>query len=357
MSDGAIESEQGLDPRPLVARPLTNRGVWVFAGTAVLGAAALFAALEARRADHAADPLLPNHVAGEGMINPPPPLAIPETVAGPGDPLGAYAASPVFGAPVVPRAFIPRVAAPSARPASSTPAYVPRASPVYYPPGASPAAGQVGPATVYQAPVTALPSATSEPAGQSGQRVQASRFASPALTIPQGAVIQAVLETALDSTRAGPARAIVSRDVRSFDGSRVLIPRGSRLYGEYKADLATGQNRALIQWTRLMRPDGVTIALDSPSADPLGRAGVTGKVNTHFFARFGGALLDTALNLGLNLATRNVSGGTVILGLPGSTQSVTAPQGETVRPTVKVAQGTQVSVFVARDLDFSEVEQ
>lgn len=188
-------------------------------------------------------------------------------------------------------------------------------------------------------------------------RVKAGFFANPSLTIPQGAVIQAVLETALDSTRAGPARAIVSRDVRSFDGTRVLIPRGSRLYGEYKADLSSGQNRAMIQWTRLMRPDGVVIALDSPSADPLGRAGVKGKVNSHFFARFGNALVQTALGFGVSFATSEATKGTVIVGLPGSVQNLATPQTDTIRPTLKVAQGTPVSVFVARDLDFSEVER
>lgn len=180
--------------------------------------------------------------------------------------------------------------------------------------------------------------------------------ANPSTTIPQGAVIQAVLETAMDSTRPGPARAIVSRDVRSFDGTKVLIPRGSRLYGDYKADLAQGQSRALIQWTRLLRPDGVTIALDSPSADPLGRAGVGGKVNSHFLARFGNAFLQTTLSLGMNYASSKIGGGTVIVGLPGSFQTVT-PQSDSIKPTLKVAQGTPVSVFVARDLDFTKVEQ
>jgi type IV secretion system protein VirB10 len=185
----------------------------------------------------------------------------------------------------------------------------------------------------------------------------AGRFERPATTIPQGSVIQAVLETALDSTRSGAARAIVSRDVRGFDGTKVLIPRGSRLYGEYKSDVSSGQNRAMIQWTRLMRPDGVTIELDSPSADPLGRAGVQGKVNSHFLARFGGALLQSTLNLGVSLAGRSVGGGTLVLGLPGSSQTIAPTSSESIKPTLRVAQGSPVSVFVARDLDFTEVER
>jgi type IV secretion system protein VirB10 len=164
-----------------------------------------------------------------------------------------------------------------------------------------------------------------------------------------------VLETALDSTRAGFARALVSRDVFSFDGSQILIPKGSRLIGEYKSDLSLGQNRALIQWQRMMRPDGVMIELDSPSADPLGRAGIKGKVNSHFFERFGGAILQSSLDIGVQLATSKVANGTVIYALPGEMRSA-MPTQEKVQPTVTVKQGTSVSVFVARDLDFTAVQ-
>ncbi len=177
------------------------------------------------------------------------------------------------------------------------------------------------------------------------------------MTVPQGTVIPAVLETALDSNRPGFVRAIVSRDVRSFDGSRVLIPRGSRMFGEYKADLGQGQKRVFVQWQTLTRPDGVQIALDSPAADPLGRAGVGGKVNTHFWSRFGNALLQSTLDIGVGLATRSAGGDTVVLGLPGSTQTLIQPQQESYKPTITVKHGTSVSVFVARDLDFSTVEQ
>jgi type IV secretion system protein VirB10 len=176
--------------------------------------------------------------------------------------------------------------------------------------------------------------------------------------VPQGTLIAAVLETALDSTRPGLARALVSRDVYGFDGTKLLIPRGSRLIGEYKGDLSAGQNRALIIWTRLVRPDGAAIALASPSADPLGRIGVKGKVNSHFFARFGEAILQSSLDVGVALASRN-SNSPYIFALPNAARTAVGPigSGGEVRPTLKVRQGTAVSVFVARDLDFTKVEK
>jgi type IV secretion system protein VirB10 len=173
------------------------------------------------------------------------------------------------------------------------------------------------------------------------------------MTVPQGYLIPAVLETGFDSTKPGYARAIVSRDVRGFDGKNVLIPRGSRLIGEYRSEVGQGQKRAIITWTRLIRPDGMTIALDSPAVDTLGRGGVQASVDTHFFARLGDALLQSTVGIGQALANRAVTGPVVVL--PGNTvsagSSVAVPTGN-YTPTLKVAPGKSISVFVARDLDF-----
>lgn len=344
------------DARPLVARNISNRGVWLFAGATGLAALILFSALEARRADRTDKELSPQRVQDGSLIEPPPPLAIPDIAP----PEGAYPQG-VMPWPVrvitAPRTAPQTVAPQRASRTEAAPNYQSQSTAPYYPP--VPVKLPSGPTLVYQAPPASAASGGASDGAQRGssQRITASHFDRPATTIPQGSVIQAVLETALDSTRPGAARAIVSRDVRGFDGSKVLIPRGSRLYGEYKADVSSGQNRAMIQWSRLMRPDGVVIELDSPSADPLGRAGVQGKVNSHFLTRFGSALLQTTLNVGVGLATRNVGGGTVVLGLPGSTQSIAPVSSESIKPTLKVAQGAPVSVFVAHDLDFTEVEQ
>ena len=198
-------------------------------------------------------------------------------------------------------------------------------------------------------------------AGALGGRARASVLRNRATTVPQGTLIPAVLETALDSTRPGPARALVTRDVRGFDGSKVLIPRGSRLIGNYKADLQPGQNRALVIWQRLVRPDGATIELASPSADPLGRVGIKGKVNSHFLERFGSALLQSTLNLGVGVATSRIAGNnsSVLLALPNSVNGATGStltESQQFQRTLRVKQGVSVSVFVAKDLDFTAVE-
>jgi len=190
-------------------------------------------------------------------------------------------------------------------------------------------------------------------------KARASRQRNRATIVPQGTLIAAVLETALDSTQPGQVRALVSSDVANLRGDHVLIPRGSRLYGEYKGDIAPGQKRASVQWTRLVRPDGVTIAIDSPAADQLGRAGIKGRVNTHFIERLGGALLQSTIDVGTLWASREIyrGGSSVFVAVPGSVQGATSQLvGPPPKPTLKVRQGTRIAVFVMRDLDFTSVE-
>ena len=137
----------------------------------------------------------------------------------------------------------------------------------------------------------------------------------------------------------------------------MLIPRGSRLIGDYQADAAAGQNRALILWTRLIRPDGGTIALASPVTDTQGRTGVRAHVNSHFLARFSNAFLQTFLYVGATLATQS-SNSAVVVAVPGSFQGVAtaATPATEIKPTLTVIPGTSISVLAARDLDFTEIE-
>lgn len=192
------------------------------------------------------------------------------------------------------------------------------------------------------------------PADAADDAVRATIIRNRGSIIPQGAIIAAVLETPLNSDRPGLARAIVSQDARSFDGSRVLIPRGSRLIGEFKADAGAGLRRVLVTWTRLIRPDGVAIRIGSPVTDALGGAGVPGSVNTHFLERFSTAVLQSALTVGVNLASLPSNSSSVYVGLPAAAAQVGQSLVPSVNrpPTVKVREGAQIAVLVARDLDF-----
>ncbi|MER8929663.1 type IV secretion system protein VirB10 [Mesorhizobium sp. M0859] len=208
--------------------------------------------------------------------------------------------------------------------------------------------------------------------------------------VAQGTMIKGVLETAIQSDLAGMVRAVVSEDVWSFDGRRVLIPAGSRLIGEYRSGLATGQTRVFIVWTRLLRSDGMSVQLGSTGTDELGRSGMPGEVDNHYFERFGSAILLSVVggatqfiaNLGNDQNGSNTNqtytdpqtGQTVTvqtqpnqylqsarqIGAQQVSQSLNRIAEEALRnsiniaPTIHVDQGSRIMVFVRRDLDFSE---
>jgi len=174
----------------------------------------------------------------------------------------------------------------------------------------------------------------------------------PKTTVSQGTLIPAVLETAIDTDVPGYVRAVVSADVRSFDGSRVLVPRSSRLIGQYKSGMQAGQKRAYVIWTRLIRPDGASVNIASPAIGFGGETGIAGRVNTHFFERFGSAMLLSVVG-GLQAVA---SGGTTLV-LGGGQSAAAAAVGQTgnIGPTVRIRQGEPIRVFTARDLDFSRV--
>ena len=341
---------------PVVARSRAGASSLAIGLGAVVAGLLLFTVLDARRRAPTAPAV---RVPAADLLHTPaapPPLYVPP------------AAPPVVAVPIVRvPANAQRVPPPSPPPPPQI-IYVPQPVPVPTPPSEPPAPPPrvaTGPALVVDssAPATAAAAGAALTEGGAvsattlaGGRARVGAFANRGTTVPQGTLIPAVLETALDSTRPGLARAIVSRDVRGFDGSRVLIPRGSRLIGEYRSEAAAGQRRALVNWTRLIRPDGATIAIGSPAADPLGRGGIKAKVNTHFFERFAGAILQSALDIGVNLASRANNNGTTII-LPGTTQAATQIiQPSQVTNTLKVRPGTSISIFAARDLDFSGAE-
>ena len=183
----------------------------------------------------------------------------------------------------------------------------------------------------------------------------ASRLRDMARIAPQGTVIPGILETAINSDLPGFVRAVVSRDIHGFDGTTVLIPRGSKLIGQYRSGVALSQTRAFVVWSRLLTPDGISIDIGSPATDQLGRGGLDGETDTHFFERFGSAILLSVMSSGLDSLWNRTNTAIII----GSSQQATQVAGIALQKqidipvTIKVPQGTPLEVFVTRDLDFT----
>ena len=399
------------DLRPAVANARPSSGPWLIVGVAALLAIVVLFWLSLRRNDGQETPLPEAPVGVSTAPSTAPTLPPDLLLAEAGGRLAPPAPSLQFGPDGLPLTSAPTTLIPPANaPASGyapMPAYVPAFNPA--PLSANPAAApdalqrrrapvlvvDLAPAGAQAAEAAAAPGtlaalagqaaaqaagqatgqgAAAEAAGQgasgslsgdeqfaervgSGQpdRARATMLRNPQSVVPQGATITAVLETALNSDLPGFARAVVSRDVRSFDGQSVLIPRGSRVIGQYRSGVATGQSRAFVIWTRVLRPDGASVQIGSSAADPLGRVGLEGEVDRRFFQRFGGSALLSVINGGITALTGRPSTQIVI----GSGQQAAGLAAfatpKEVPPTIRVAQGTPIRIFVARDLDFTAV--
>lgn len=337
----------------VAARKGKTEGLGMVAGIALvagLGLVTLWSMNSARMAE-------PEGVGGQQAQAVPPPVEqVPESVVIPeaavtpaqsGFVQADPAPSPVYSAP------------PLVTPA---PMGNPYASPtVVFDSGASPstlAPGESGAPANGESAVTAGNSPgdfASRVGGVGGAPARAQAMTNPGTTVTQGTLIPAVLETAIDTNVPGYVRAVVSQDVRSFDGTRVLVPRSSRLIGQYQSGIQGGQKRAYVIWTRLIRPDGASVNLASPAIGFDGTTGLAGKVSGDgFFSRFGSAMLLSVVG---GLGTLASGGaGAVVLGGAGTSAAATAAQQDSQRsPTVRVRQGEPIRIFTARDLDFTQV--
>jgi type IV secretion system protein VirB10 len=179
------------------------------------------------------------------------------------------------------------------------------------------------------------------------------------LLLPKGAFLDCTLETAIDSTLPGMTTCVMATDTFGVDGAVVLLERGTKLVGETRGQVQQGSARVFVLWNEARTPGGVIVPLASPGADELGRAGLPGTVDRHFWERFGAAMLVSVIDGAIQAAVQSSRGssGTVIVN-PSATQDVmTEVLKDTINipPTVRKHQGDRIQVLVARDLDFRSV--
>jgi type IV secretion system protein VirB10 len=225
-----------------------------------------------------------------------------------------------------------------------------------------------------------------EPVRTTATQSKATSIGNTSFMIAQGKMIDAVLETAINTDLPGTIRAMVSRDVYAESGKNILIPKGSRLIGAYQSNIQRGQKRVAIKWSRIIRADGIDIAIDkSDAVDKLGRVGVEGYVDNKYFEIFSNAILLSVINVGLALGVEKVTNfqatpQTTITtpsttgALPSITTTASGKPSDAaiqdavkslgdagkkitqdalnVNPTITVNQGYLIKVFVNQDLIF-----
>ena len=178
------------------------------------------------------------------------------------------------------------------------------------------------------------------------------------LLLPKGAFIDCTLETAIDSTLPGMTTCVTATDTFSADGSTVLMERGTKLVGETRGEVAQGAARVFVLWSEARTPTGVVIPLSSPGTDELGRSGLAGNINRHFFQRFGAAILISVISGAVQSAVASQSNGSTVIYNPSGSQDVMTEvlKGTiNIPPTITKNQGDRIQILVARDLDFRSV--
>jgi len=341
--------EHGVASRPRVRQPQSPLTLWAgFAGAGVLGLM-VFNGLSSGREARAQSTATPQSVA-----MPQPAVMAPTPTPGQSAPTPLPVSQPTVVRTVDPSEAhwrAPAMVVDFSSPGDATPTQLAQ--------GAVAVAAGAAPGLAPDTRQSAEERFSARVSGGSSDTARASQMRDLGRTVPQGAIIAAVLETAINSDLPGSVRAVVSRDVRSFDGSRVLVPRGSKLIGQYKSAAAVGQTRAFVIWTRIITPTGISIDVGSPATDRLGRGGLEGDVDSHFFKRFGSSILLSVISAGTT-ALANGGGSDTTLVIGSTTQanqvaSIALQKQIDIPDTIKVAQGVPVQVSVARDLDFSAV--
>ncbi len=362
VDSGGVLRSQALAPS-VAGSGLGGAGVVGVASGAVLLGLVVFLWMSSHRAHRSADlgSATPSAAATIASPSAPPPDIVAMEAASRAAPAPPPPAAQSVSPPPAPIPASPPPPAPAAAaaPARSPVLVVDLAEPASAPTAAAPKDGAATAKADHTAPAGLSADeqfAERIETGAEPDHARATVLRDKGSVVAQGAMIPAVLETALDSDLPGFARAVVSRDVRSFDGLAVLIPRGSRVIGEYRPATSDGQTRAFVIWTRVLRPDGVSIQIGSPATDPLGRAGLSGSVDNHFFQRFSGAILLTVINAGA-YALAGTPSTEVVVGSSGGSAGVAGAASAftpaNIAPTIKVPQGAPIRIFVARDLEFN----
>jgi type IV secretion system protein VirB10 len=184
--------------------------------------------------------------------------------------------------------------------------------------------------------------------------------------VQAGTVIPAVLETEVNSDFAGGVRARTTRDV--FDSrvqQHLLIPKGAVLIGSSGGGARIGQRRLGVAWTRLILPDGRSIALGGlETKDMRGASAVGGTVDNRYWKQYSNAFLVSAVGAGVSVATRDQ--GTSVFDRPsvgaaigsgvaremGSLSTEALRRGMQVGPTITLPAGQPLHVFVQKDMAF-----
>lgn len=183
-----------------------------------------------------------------------------------------------------------------------------------------------------------------------------------------GTVIPGILIGGVNSDIPGYILGQVSQDVYdTATGRNLLIPQGTKLFGEYSSDVQYGQSRVLVAWQRLTFPDGKVLDIGAmPGADQEGYSGYKDKVNNHYVRLFGSAILMSAVTAGIALSQDDNDGGSGLTDRRRASDAMSEAMGQqlgtvtaqllsknlSVAPTLEIRPGYRFNIIATKDLTF-----
>ena len=186
----------------------------------------------------------------------------------------------------------------------------------------------------------------------------------------QGTYLRCILETKIVSELKGFTSCVITEPVYSASGKYLLLPKGSKVMGQYGSSTPTGPRLEVI-WNRIITPDGIDVTLESPGVDNLGASGHVGKFKSHWGSRLASALLISLISDAFKYAAAEYGpqGETVTTNTSTTTnpcesettgtlkqQAIKQLERNNARPnTVTINQGTLINIYTAQDIDFSSV--
>ena len=179
-------------------------------------------------------------------------------------------------------------------------------------------------------------------------------------TLFAGTILPCVLTQGINSDLPGQIGCLISQNVYdTVSGKLLLIPQGTKAIGTYDSHVAYGQNRVLVVWTRLLRPDGSTLSLEGmPGTDLSGYAGLTGHVNNHYGRLLTGVVLGSLIGASAQIATgaNSQNPSFAALAVQGAGQNINEAGQQITRknlniqPTIEVPPGARLNIFATKDL-------
>lgn len=192
------------------------------------------------------------------------------------------------------------------------------------------------------------------------EQASAADLGDRSFVITRGSYIPCILQTQLYSNVPGQSGCVIPENIYSDDGSRLLVPRGSTVVGQYGQTLQNGDSRIAVIWERIKTTDGYVIDVDSGAADGVGTMGVGGFIDNHWGARIGAALLLSLIDDAVDIAVASQQSGDTVYGnsTSRSTKSIAEKVLDStinIKPTLSANRGARLMIYVSKDLWFDDV--